>query len=162
IAAAQPNHHVLSGGMRGGLSPVKKGVVVVYFSRFGKPMQWHHKVVLESGAKTIAVIKGYEFGGRYARASSHSDPLYFLPDDTLLADEASCLGIRSPNDLYGGIASYRFAKTKAITHGLVDCRAERPLGWSAAFAKRVRGIVLPGYTAFSSCDARVAARRMLR
>jgi Protein of unknown function (DUF3182) len=53
-------------------------------------------------------------------------------------------------------------KTKAITHGLIDCSAERPQGWSTAFAERVRGIVLPGYTAFSSRDARLAAARMLR
>jgi hypothetical protein len=52
-------------------------------------------------------------------------------------------------------------KTKAITHGLVDCHSERPRGWSTAFAERVRGIVLPGYTVFSRRDARVAAARML-
>jgi hypothetical protein len=88
--------------------------------------------------------------------------LFFVPDDTLLVDEASYLGIRSPHDLYGGVAPYRFAKTKAITHGLASCRAERPQGWSTAFAERVRGIVLPGYTVFSNRDARVAARHMLR
>jgi Protein of unknown function (DUF3182) len=140
---------------------VTRGVVVVYFSRFGKPLQWHHKVVLESSAKTIAAIKGYEFGG-CERPRGHFDRLFFVPDDTLLVDEASCLGIRSPHDLYGGVAPYRFAKTKAITHGLVGCRAERPQGWSSAFAERVREVVLPGYTVFSSRDARVAARRMLR
>jgi hypothetical protein len=138
------------------------GVVVVYFSRFGIPLQWHHRVVLDAGAKAIAKIQGYEFGGLYERLSDHCDRLFFVPDDTLLADEVSSLGIRSPNDLYGGIAPYRFAKTKAITHGLVDRRAERPQGWSSVFAERVRGIVLPGYTVFSGGDARMAARRMLR
>jgi Protein of unknown function (DUF3182) len=144
------------------LIAVTRGVVVVYFSRFGKPLQRHHKVVLESSAKTIAAIKGYEFGGHCERPRGHFDRLFFVPDDTLLVDEASCLGIRSPHDLYGGVAPYRFAKTKAITHGLVGCRAERPQGWSSAFAERVREVVLPGYTVFSSRDARVAARRMLR
>jgi hypothetical protein len=139
-----------------------RGVVVIYFSRFGKPLQWHHKVVLNAGAKAIAEIKGYDFGGRYETRYDYSGPLFFVPDDTLLPDEASYLGIRSANDLYGGVAPYLFAKTKAITHGLVDCHAERPQGWSTAFAERVRGIVLPGYTVFSSRDARVAAGRMLR
>jgi hypothetical protein len=137
------------------------GIVVLYFSRFGKPLQWHHKVVLHLGAKAIAKIKGYEFGGHYRPTYAYSGPLFFVPDDTLLLDEAACLGIRSPNDLYGGVVPYLFAKTKAITHGLVDCHAERPLGWSTAFAERVREIVLPGYTVFSNRDAQVATRRML-
>ena len=94
------------------------GIVVLYFSRFGKPLQWHHKVVLHLGAKAIAKIKGYEFGGHYRPTYAYSGPLFFVPDDTLLLDEAACLGIRSPNDLYGGGVPYLFAKTKAITHGL--------------------------------------------
>jgi hypothetical protein len=137
------------------------GVVVVYFSRFGKPLQTHHKVVLDLGAKAIAKLKGYEFGGHYDAACDYSGPLFFVPDDTLLLDEAACLGIRSPTDLYGGVVPHLFVKTKAITHGLVDRDAERPPGWSTAFAERVQEIVLPGYTAFSNRDARVAAGRML-
>src|SRR5262249_22680970 len=78
-----------------------------------------------------------------------------------LLDEASCLGIRSPNDLYGGVVPFLFVKTKAITHCLVDDHAEHPLGWSTTFADRVQHIVLPGYTGFSKCDARTAARRMI-
>jgi hypothetical protein len=137
------------------------GVVVVYFSRFGKPLQAHHKVVLDLGAKAIAKLKGYEFGGHYDATCDYSGPLFFVPDDTLLLDEAACLGIRSPNDLYGGVVPHLFVKTKAITHGLVDRDAERPPGWSTAFAERVRDIVLPGYTVFGNGDARVAAGRML-
>jgi hypothetical protein len=121
-----------------------RGVVVMYFSRFGEPLQPHHKVVLDSGAKAIAKIKGYRFGGRYDAAYDYSGPLFFVPDDTLLLDEALCLGIRTPSDLYGGVVPYPIVKTKAITHGLVDGHAERPQGWSAAFADRVREIVLPG------------------
>ena len=77
------------------------GVVVVYFSRFGKPLQTHHKVVLDLGAKSIAKIKGYDFSGHYESGCDYSDPLFFVPGDTLLLDEASRLGIRSANDLYG-------------------------------------------------------------
>src|SRR5260370_10067898 len=63
--------------------------------------------------------------------------------------------------LGGGVVPHLFVKTKAITHGLVGRDAERPPGWSTAFAERVREIVLPGYTVFSSRDAHMAARRML-
>jgi hypothetical protein len=51
-------------------------------------------------------------------------------------------------------------KTKAITHPLVGQQAARPEGWSNSFAERVRDIVLPGLTAFSARDARVAAKAM--
>jgi hypothetical protein len=54
-----------------------------------------------------------------------------------------------------------FAKTKAITHQLVDPSADRPEGWSSAYAEMVRDVVLPGYTAFSVKDARTAAARLL-
>src|SRR5438876_3536260 len=137
------------------------GNVLIYFSQFGKPLQTHHKIVLDLAAKAIAKIKGYDFGGHYDPARDYPGPLYFVPDDTVLLNEASCLGIRSPNDLYGGVVPHLFAKTKAVTHGLVDRHAERPLGWCTAFAERVREIVLPGYTVFSNRDARVAAGRML-
>jgi len=137
------------------------GTVVLYASRFGKPLQTHHKVVLDLNAKAIARIKGYKFEGPYDPEHNYSGPLFFVPDDTLLLDEAACLGIRSPNHLYGGVVPHLFVKTKAITHGLVDRDAERPPGWSTAFAERVREIVLPGYTVFSNRDAQVAARRML-
>lgn len=46
-----------------------------------------------------------------------------MPDGTLLTDEISALGIRSENDFFGGVVPYPFAKTKAITHPLVDGRA---------------------------------------
>jgi Protein of unknown function (DUF3182) len=148
--------------VREGLTAMARGVVVIYFSWFGKPLQRHHKVVLDGGSETIANIKGFDFGGCYDRAHDHAGPVFFVPDDTLLTAEASCLGIHSPQHLYGGVVPHLFVKTKAITHGLVDCRAERPRGWSTAFAERVRGIVLPGYTVFSRRDARLAAARMLR
>src|SRR5215813_1937472 len=137
------------------------GTVVLYFSRFGKLLQMHHKVVLELDAKAIAKLKGYEFGGHYDAACDYSGPLFFVPDDTLLLDEATCLGVRSPTDLYGGVVPHLFVKTKAITHGLVERDAERPPGWSTAFAERVREIALPGYSVFSNRDARMAARRLL-
>jgi len=148
--------------VREGLTAMARGIVVIYFSWFGKPLQRHHKVVLDAGSKAIANIKGYDFGGCYERAHDHAGPVLFVPDDTLLTAEASCLGIHSPQHLYGGVVPHLFVKTKAITHGLVDCHAERPRGWSTAFAERVRGIVLPGYTVFNHRDARLAAARMLR
>jgi hypothetical protein len=121
----------------------------------------HEKVTLEAVAKAVAQLKHYEFGGWHDNARRYSNGIFFVPDDTLMPDEAASLGIRSPNDLFGGVVSHPFAKTKAITHPLVSNSADRPVGWSSVFVERVRDVVLPGYTAFSARDARVAAERLL-
>jgi Protein of unknown function (DUF3182) len=139
-----------------------RGTVVIHFSQLGGRLDPHQKVMLDADAKVIAHVLGYEFGGRLQAAKDYAAPVFFVPDDTLLVDEASSLGIRGPNDFYGGVVPHPFVKTKAITHGLVEETAERAPGWSAAFAERVSEAVLPGYTVFSAGDARTAAKRMLR
>jgi hypothetical protein len=139
-----------------------RGTVVIHFSRLGGRLDPHQTVMLDADAKVIAHVLGYEYGGRHQAAKDYTAPVFFVPDDTLLVDEASSLGIRGPNDFYGGIVPRPFIKTKAITHGLVEENAERAPGWSPAFAERVSEIVLPGYTVFSAGDARTAAKRMLR
>src|SRR5262249_27213805 len=63
--------------------------------------------------------------------------------------------------LFGAVVPYPFARTKAITHQLIDPGADRPEGWSSAYAEMVRDVVLPGYTAFSVGDARTAAACLL-
>ncbi len=139
-----------------------KGVVVIYLSPFGKPLRRaHQRFLLEDDAKAIAKLKRYEFGGYYRSGSRPSAPIFFVPDDTLLADEAAELGIDGPADLFGGVVPHPFLKTKAISHQLVDDSARRPEGWSEAFGARLQDSVLYGYTAFNHSDANRAARRML-
>jgi Protein of unknown function (DUF3182) len=88
----------------------------------------HQKVVLDADAKVIARVLGYDFGGRHQTAKDYAAPVFFVPDDTLLVDEASSLGIHRPNDFYGGVVPHPFVKTKAITHTLVEEDADRPEG----------------------------------
>jgi len=138
-----------------------RGVVVIYFSRLGRKLRTDQQRLLVANAKDLARIKHYDFGGIHKEEQRYAGHVFFVPEDTLLLDEASQLGIRGPDDLYGGVVPYPFAKTKAITHQLVDDRAERPNGWSSAFAERVRDVVLQGYTVFSAHDAKTAAERMI-
>jgi hypothetical protein len=137
------------------------GVVVVYFSQFDARLYAHEKATLFDVAAMIARLKGCEIAGSYDAAYKYAGKIFFVPDDTLAADEASSLDIRSANDLFGGVVPYPVVKTKAITHGLVSSNAYRPEGWSAAFARRVQDAVLRGYTAFTARDAQVAAARLL-
>jgi hypothetical protein len=137
------------------------GSVVIYFSQFGAPLYAHELKSIEAVGAAIAEIKECPFAGVFDRERRCIDGTFFVPDDTLMVDEAETLGIRGPEKFFGGIAPHPFVKTKAISHGLVDDRAERPEGWVSAFAERVEDVVLPGYTAFSICDVRVAASRLL-
>lgn len=144
-----------------GTTIMAAGIVIVYFSRLGTPMLTHERVTLEAVAKIIARLKHCEFGGCRDDGHRYSSDVFFVPDDTLMLEEASCLGIRSSNALFGGVVPHPFVKTKAITHQLVDSGADRPVGWSPEFAESVSDVVLPGYTAFSAGDAHVAAKRLL-
>jgi len=147
--------------MNGAMS-MARGIVIVYFSRLGGWLRPHQEHMLEVDAKAIALIKQYEFGGRYHDGIAYPGRVYFVPDDTLLLEEASSLGINNCHDLYGGVVPEPFVKTKSISHPLIGDDAERPDGWSVTFAERVREVVLRGYSAFCVRDAREAAVRMLR
>src|SRR5207249_3972954 len=81
--------------------------------------------------------------------------------DTLVDDEARALGVRTEDDLFGGVIPHPFVATKAITHPLVEPDAPAPVGWSHGFAARVRDVVLPGFSTFTLRDARRAGARLL-
>ncbi|WP_050423330.1 DUF3182 family protein [Bradyrhizobium tropiciagri] len=135
--------------------------VAVYFSRAGAPMYAHEKVTLSAVAESIARLSGYRYAGIFDANKHSTGDIFFVPDDTLLLDEARSLGIQSPCQLYGAVVPYPFAKTKAITHWLISAHAAQPRGWSATFAENVSNAVLPGYTTFSADDALTAATRLL-
>lgn len=135
--------------------------VAVHFPSSGAPMYTHEKITLSEVAKSIARISGNQFVGDYDPQVHVAAGLFFVPSDTLMLDEARDLGILSAHQLYGAVVPYPFVKTKAITHCLMNRHAARPQGWSLAFANIVQDAVLPGYTAFSANDAKLAAKRLL-
>jgi len=142
-------------------NPQAINAVAVHFCRLGAPMYAHEKVALSAVAESIARLSGYKYAGIFDANKHSTANLFFVPDDTLMLDEAGNLGISSPRQLYGAVVPYPFAKTKAITHRLINALAARPCGWSAAFAENVSNAVLPGYTTFNADDARSAAVRLL-
>src|SRR6059058_1810093 len=103
-----------------------RGVVVVYFSRLGGRLRGDQKIMLDADAQLIAKLKGYDFRGHYEAAHDYSASIFFVPDDVLVREEASALGVRGLNDVYGGVVPHPFVKTKAITHQLIDSDAQRP------------------------------------
>jgi hypothetical protein len=139
-------------------APRRRGIVVTYVPA---AVPGHQRATVGDIARMIAELTGCEFGGEYDPSARYGGRLYFVPSDTLLAEEAHALGIHTPDDLFGGVVPFPFVATKAIVHPLVASDAHRPPGWSDAFPDRVRDAVLPGFTAFTLEDARCAAAKLL-
>jgi hypothetical protein len=76
------------------------GVVIVYFSRLGAPMYAHERTTLFTVAKTIAQIKNYEFLGPHGSRPHDFGKVFFVPDDTLMIEEALSLGAYSADELF--------------------------------------------------------------
>ncbi|TMH03829.1 MAG: DUF3182 family protein [Betaproteobacteria bacterium] len=139
--------------------PEPGGTVVTYSCRASRH---HESVTLHELARRLASIKGYDFAEEFDRSRRYLSPLYFVPNDTLIGlDAARNLGIKGEQDLFGGVVPFAFAITKAITHPLPEADSRSPDGWSPEFANRVRDVVLPGYSAFATRDARTAGVRLL-
>ena len=139
--------------------PESGGTVVTYSCR---ACRHHEGVTLHELARRLAVIKGYDFAEEFDRSRRYLGPLYFVPNDTLIGlGPAQKLGIKSEQDLFGGVVPFAFAATKTITHPLPEADSRSPNGWSPEFANRVRDVVLPGYSAFATRDARFAGARLL-
>lgn len=111
----------------------------------------------------LAQVLGLSFGGEHdPRAAAPAGPRYFIPADTLLAETAEALGIRSDRDLFGGVVPHAFLTTKTITHPAIGPEARVPDGWSRELWRYMGDAVLPGYSAFAPDDVREAGRRLLR
>jgi hypothetical protein len=139
-----------------------QGVVVSYAPPRGYNPGSHECVTRMKVAGKLAALKGCRFGGEYAGETPYTGALYYVPGHTIVGcDTAAALGIRSEDDLFGGVVPYAFAATKTITHPLVDTRAAAPHGWSHDFPEAVRHAVLEGYAAFTAEDAVRAGARLL-
>ncbi len=112
-------------------------------------------------ARRLAGLVGRPYVGDF-RIDAAVAPCYLVPSDTLVGQaQRDALAIRSQADFFGGWVPHPFTGTKSITHGLIQADAAAPEGWNPAFAEAVRDSVLPGYTAFSTQDAREAGRLLL-
>lgn len=123
--------------------------------------QSHDYVSRRAVTERLAGLLGFAFGGEY-RATRNGAQTYFVPEHTLLCDEAALLGIRGEDDLYGGVVPHPFVATKAISHDIVSEHARAPGGWSHELGGMLSGAVLPGYSAFTESDVSIAGRLLLR
>jgi hypothetical protein len=139
-----------------------RGGVVTYSLALPERARSHEEVTGAALSRMLAELKGYAFVGEYDPSRRYRGRMYFVPRDTLVGVEAAhALGVRSEDDLFGGVVPFAFVATKAITHPLVEPDAPAPEGWSHGFAERVRDAVLLGFTVFSLRDARRAGALLL-
>ncbi|MBV4486798.1 DUF3182 family protein [Pseudomonas sp. SWRI153] len=135
-------------------------IVVAHSVRVDAPQ--HEIQTNKALARWLAQILGLKFGGSYDPEKHRDRELYLLPTQTIVGSaRARELGIKGPDDLWGGFVEHDFICTKAITHGLRSHLAQAPEGWSPLFSERVRNVVLDGLSVFALEDARPAAEHLL-
>jgi hypothetical protein len=122
----------------------------------------HEQMTRMEVVRRLARLKGLSVSEEFAQQPSIG-PVYLIPSDTLVGTErARALGIKSRDDLFGGVVPYPFVSTKAITHPLVSPTSKAPEGWSYDFSRMVGDSVLPGYSAFTREDALTAGKLLLK
>jgi hypothetical protein len=90
------------------------GTVVTYAVDEG--LTRHEVAARVAVARSLAALKGFEFGGGYQpslRRSERASRLYFVPSETLSGVEAARLGIRGADDLFSGVVPGFSAFTRA-------------------------------------------------
>lgn len=138
----------------------RKKLVLAHSVRPDAPL--HEVETNRALARWLAQIVGLEYGGSYDPQLHSGHDRYLLPTQTLVgAATARKLGVKGPEDLWGGYVDHDFICTKAISHGLLNRYAFAPEGWATLFCERVRSVVLEGLSVFSLDDARPAAEHLL-
>jgi hypothetical protein len=148
-------------GARDAPAPFLRPAALVTYTSRADASLGHDRIGRRRIARHIAGVIGCPFAGEYDPAARYPRPLYFVPEDTVPSAIAATLGIRSQEDLFGGVVPWPFVATKIITHPLVRRDARAPEGWSQRFSDRVGDAALPGFAAFSPDDARRAAAALL-
>lgn len=110
-------------------------------------------------AARLGVLRG---AGAIVRANDpRAAGAYAVPDSTLLAQEATRMGIAGPGDLFGGVVPGLVVAGKAITHPRLGASAACPESWSDGFAWDVAPHALAGLSVFTLEDAAAAALLLL-
>jgi hypothetical protein len=135
--------------------------VITYEINPHMPADQHIRIARQELGHRLASYVGCAFEGEFSSDREYGGRPYFIPGDTLDARTAAMLGIRSEEDLFGGVVPAGFVATKAITHSLIDPGAAAPPGWSYPLGDSLSNATLNGFSVYSREDARRAGARLL-
>lgn len=121
----------------------------------------HERASLSAFVDRIAALRDRGDRHLFQWPDGEAGHTYLVPDRTLTREQAAELGIRGPQDLFGGVVPHPFVATKSIVHPLVSDSARAAHGWNAQVAQGVGDAVLRGFTAFDLEDAEQAGLRLL-
>jgi hypothetical protein len=99
-------------------------------------------------------------GGKVCSIEDSENDRYFLPHAALTKSASEPMGIRTEDDLFGGVVEVASHRDKAILHPRVPGYEQNCIWHSSKFADLVSGAVLPGFSVFSTADAHKALRRL--
>lgn len=149
------------GQARGGASRAEKDRLFTIPSEGGGFAHLHDRSARNVVAERLAGLKDLIFAGEL-RPGEIAEAAYLVPADTLTVPVAEKLGVKSEDDLFGGVVPAPLVGTKAISHGLVSADAAAPDDWRDGVGTLAPDAVLAGYTVFSRSDARTAGVRLLQ
>src|SRR6266545_4589507 len=90
-----------------------RGIVVTYSPTDPDHTHSHEGVTRTAIGRMLAALKDYDFAGEYDPSNRYPGRVYFVPGDTLVGvEEAWGLGIRTEDDLFGGVVPHPFVATK--------------------------------------------------
>lgn len=141
--------------------PAHTGLVLMHHPDRDSTLSVHEEWTLQAHAASLARLLGARASGVLDLAARPAERVYLLPTRTLLVREAAALGLRGPQDLFGGVVPHAFVSTKAISHPLVARGAAAPDGWNPDLALELDDTVLAGHAAFALDDALLAGERLL-
>ena len=110
----------------------RKKIVVAHSVRADAPL--HEVETNRALARWLAQILGLKYDGSYSPELHAGRDLYLVPTQTLVGPaQARQLGVKGPEDLWGGYVDHDFICTKAISHGLLNKMRLPPKGGRRCF-----------------------------
>ncbi|MCD9007701.1 DUF3182 family protein [Luteimonas sp. XNQY3] len=121
----------------------------------------HERATLGWVATQVARILALPFAGFADAAPDLPGRPYLVPQDTLVAGDATRWSIADDGALLGGAVPHAFVASKLITHALVSPAAAAPAGWQSGLGEAMRDVTFAGFSVFAPDDLHEACRRLL-